>query len=233
MTTADTKTASQEYIEWNVDLSVPITVSGGSLPFSDTPMVGVKRMMFERRGDEIARRATSCVRYAQGSSFKPHSHPGGEEYIVLDGTFSDHNGDFTKGWYVRNPVGSTHAPFTKEGCEIFVKLSQVPSNEPDYFYLNTHEADWETIEDKHLQLQLWQSDIENTTLNQFKASYTSTVIKHDEVTEFFVLSGTAIINDVSYEHHSWMRFPAGTPITVSTTLGAVVYQKIGSGEVRI
>ncbi|CZF82927.1 ChrR Cupin-like domain protein [Grimontia celer] len=231
--TTDTKTASQEYIEWNVDLSAPISIKGGSLPFSDTPMVGVKRMMFERRGDEIARRATSCVRYAPGSSFKPHSHPGGEEYVVLEGTFSDQNGDFTKGWYVRNPVGSTHAPFTKEGCEIFVKLSQVPSTEPDYFYLNTNEADWTSVSELHKTLSLWDSDLEETSLNQLKAGYQSTEETFDKVVEYFVLSGSATINGTQYEHHSWMRFPANTPVTIATNSGAMIYRKIGAGEVRV
>jgi anti-sigma factor ChrR (cupin superfamily) len=43
---------------------------------------------------------------------------------VLEGTFSDEQGDYPAGSYVRNPVGSRHAPFSREGCTIFVKLHQ-------------------------------------------------------------------------------------------------------------
>lgn len=74
----------------------------------------------------MARRATSIVTYEPGSSFSSHTHAFGEEFYVLEGTFSDQSGDYSKGWYVRNPVKSAHAPFSKEGTKIFVKLAQMP-----------------------------------------------------------------------------------------------------------
>lgn len=77
-------------------------------------MPGVQRRMLERDGKEVAR-ATSIVRYAPGSAFSAHTHGGGEEYIVLDGVFSDEHGDFGPGTYVRNPVGSSHTPIAKKG----------------------------------------------------------------------------------------------------------------------
>lgn len=76
----------------------------------------------------MARRATSIVTYEPGSSFSAHVHAFGEEYFVLEGTFSDQSGDYPKGWYVRNPVKSAHAPFSKEGTKIFVKLAQMPKD---------------------------------------------------------------------------------------------------------
>ena len=62
--------------------------------------------MLERQGAESGR-ATSVVRYAPGSDFAAHTHTGGEEFIVLDGVFSDDSGDYSAGSYVRNPVGSS------------------------------------------------------------------------------------------------------------------------------
>lgn len=44
--------------------------------------------MLDRLGGEKAR-ATSIVRYAPDSQFSPHFHPGGEEVLVLSGTFSE------------------------------------------------------------------------------------------------------------------------------------------------
>jgi anti-sigma factor ChrR (cupin superfamily) len=35
---------------------------------------------------------------------------GGEEFLVLEGTFSDERGDYPRGSYVRNPPGTAHAP---------------------------------------------------------------------------------------------------------------------------
>jgi len=77
-----------------------------------SPEAGVDRIMLDRIGDEVAR-ATSIVRYASGSSFARHEHAKGEEFLVLEGIFSDDSGDYPAGFYVRNPPGSGHAPFSK------------------------------------------------------------------------------------------------------------------------
>lgn len=65
--------------------------------------------MLDRMGDEVAR-ATSIVRYAPGSEFSPHTHDGGEEFIVLEGVFQDEHGDYPAGTYVRNPPTTAHRP---------------------------------------------------------------------------------------------------------------------------
>jgi len=79
--------------------------------------------MLDRVGDEVAR-ATSIVRYEPGSRFSGHTHDLGEEFLVLDGVFMDEHGHYPAGAYVRNPPGSSHTPYTEEGCTIFVKLRQ-------------------------------------------------------------------------------------------------------------
>jgi len=94
-----------------------------ALSWVPSPEPGVDRKMLERDGGEIAR-ATSIVRYARGSSFHAHVHDRGEEFLVLSGTFSDEHGDYPEGTYVRNPPGSKHSPFSRDGCIIFVKLRQ-------------------------------------------------------------------------------------------------------------
>ena len=70
--------------------------------------------MLDRRGEEVAR-ATSLVSYAPGSHFERHIHDGGEEILVLEGTFSDEQGDYPTGTYLRNPVGSSHARPAQHG----------------------------------------------------------------------------------------------------------------------
>lgn len=97
----------------HADLSQRVVVESESLDWVDSPMVGVQRRMLERDGEEVAR-ATSIVRYAPDSHFSAHTHGGGEEFLVLEGIFSDEYGDYPAGTYIRNPVGSTHTPFSKE-----------------------------------------------------------------------------------------------------------------------
>ncbi|MDX1737389.1 MAG: cupin domain-containing protein, partial [Alphaproteobacteria bacterium] len=108
----------------NHDLSQRVVLDTNKLEWSETRMNGVARRMLDRDGAESGR-ATSIVRFEKDSYFEAHTHPGGEEFLVLEGIFSDETGDYGPGSYVRNPIGSSHKPFTKEGCTIFVKLWQM------------------------------------------------------------------------------------------------------------
>lgn len=112
----------------HADRRMPVSVQADALDWTPSPLAGVERRFLEREGAEVAR-ATSLVRYAPGSRFTAHTHALGEEYLVLDGVFSDEHGDFAAGSYVRNPPGSRHAPFTDTGCTIFVKLRQMDPHE--------------------------------------------------------------------------------------------------------
>jgi len=106
-----------------------------------SPCPGVWRHRLDRIGGELAR-ATSIVRYAPGSQFSEHTHGGGEEFLVLDGVFSDEHGDYPAGTYVRNPPGSKHTPFTREGCTIFAKLWQFSPGDAQKVVLDTNTASW-------------------------------------------------------------------------------------------
>jgi hypothetical protein len=90
----------------------------------------------DRVGDEVAR-ATSIVRYAVGSAFSPHTHGGGEEFLVLEGVFQDEHGDYPVGSYVRNPPQSRHTPRSDPGCVLFVKLHQFDPNDRQHVRLDT------------------------------------------------------------------------------------------------
>jgi anti-sigma factor ChrR (cupin superfamily) len=106
-----------------------------------SPMKGVRRRMLDRVGGEVAR-ATSLVRYAPDSVFARHVHGGGEEFLVLEGTFSDEHGDYPAGTYVRNPPGSGHAPYSREGCTLFVKLWQFARGDSRPVRIDTRTAEW-------------------------------------------------------------------------------------------
>jgi hypothetical protein len=53
------------------------------------------------------------------------SHGGGEEILVLEGVFSDEQGDYPAGTFMSNPVGSSQVPFIETGCTILVKRHQM------------------------------------------------------------------------------------------------------------
>jgi len=108
----------------NLSLVAVVANPQDDLEWIPSPSPGVFRKMLDRDGEEVAR-ATSLVRYDPDSHFPQHTHYGGEEFLVVSGVFSDEHADYTKGTYVRNPIGSSHAPFVKPGCVILVKLRQM------------------------------------------------------------------------------------------------------------
>lgn len=123
------ETGELPVLRTNHDLQSNARVNCATAPWVASPAVGVRRMVLERDGGEMTTRATSVVAYQPGSRFAAHSHPKGEEIWVLSGVFSDGSGHYPAGSYLRNPPGSAHAPFSDEGCLIFVKLQQFDADD--------------------------------------------------------------------------------------------------------
>ncbi len=81
---------------------------------------------------------TALVRWAPDTTFNSHHHFGGEEIFVLEGTFSDENGDYPEGTWLRSPHWSRHTPYSKTGCTILVKTGHLPI--PDGWYESARRA---------------------------------------------------------------------------------------------
>lgn len=69
---------------------------------------------------------TALVHWAPGTFFNKHLHFGGEEILVLQGTFQDEYGDYPSGTWIRSPHMSSHQPYSEPGCLIFVKVGHLP-----------------------------------------------------------------------------------------------------------
>lgn len=123
----------------HADLTLPALSLPRPREWVPSPLPGVERQMLERDGGEVAR-ATSLVRYAAGSRFDAHAHALGEEFLVLEGVFSDASGHHRPGTYVRNPPGSSHAPWSEGGCIIFVKLRQSDPADLSRVVVDTRDA---------------------------------------------------------------------------------------------
>ena len=76
--------------------------------------------LYEFNNEQIA-----LVKWEANTVFQPHTHIGGEEIFVLEGTFEDEFGKYPQGTWLRNPPNSIHTPFTNEGCIIFVKTGHL------------------------------------------------------------------------------------------------------------
>jgi anti-sigma factor ChrR (cupin superfamily) len=70
--------------------------------------------------------STALVRWAPDTRFNTHTHPGGEEILVLQGLFHDEHGEYPTGTWLRSPRSSRHTPFTgAEGALIYVKVGHL------------------------------------------------------------------------------------------------------------
>lgn len=211
----------------HADLSQRAVVNSNTLDWVDSPLPGVQRRMLERDGEEVAR-ATSIVRYEPGSYFDAHTHSGGEEFLVLDGVFSDEMGDFPKGMYVRNPVGSKHKPHTDGGTTILVKLQQFDPDDQEYVRIDTASAEWHPgLVDGISVLPLHQYKDEQVALVKWEPNTHFPEHVHEKGEEIFVLSGTFADDLGTYEEGTWIRNPAGTNHRPYTDTGCVLYVKTG------
>lgn len=182
--------------------------------------------MLDRVGAEKAR-ATSIVRYAPDSWFPRHRHPGGEEILVLSGTFSEGDVHYPAGWYLRNPPGSSHQPFSKDGAMIFVKLRQMTRDETQAVRIDTHDpAAWKQDGGREI-CPLFSDDVERVYLERVAPG---DALFGDSVAgaELLVLTGEIIAGDRVFARGGWMRLPEGAyPEIVAGELGATAYLKIG------
>jgi anti-sigma factor ChrR (cupin superfamily) len=77
--------------------------------------------LHEFEGEHVA-----LVKWAPNTQFKAHQHWGGEEILVIAGTFYDEHGSYPAGTWLRSPHMSQHTPFTKEdGAWIYVKTGHL------------------------------------------------------------------------------------------------------------
>ncbi|MEE4705386.1 cupin domain-containing protein [Pseudomonas alliivorans] len=210
----------------NSDFSRRAFVAPHKYEWVSSPQNGVERVMLDRVGAEKAR-ATSIVRYAPDSYFPHHMHPGGEEILVLAGTFSEDDEHYPAGWYLRNPPDSGHRPSSCEGATIFVKLQQMRDDEAQHVRIDTSDPNnWLRHGDREI-CPLFSDQSEEVCLIRLPASEAllSTPVQGAEL---LVLEGEVVVSERSFTSGSWVRTPAGEipPITAGEQ-GATVYLKTG------
>ena len=75
-------------------------------------------------GGAEADKEVYLIRFGPGSRSHPHIHQGSEEFLVLDGELTDHDGMvFQTGDFVRFEPGSEHWSFSEKGCTLLVILA--------------------------------------------------------------------------------------------------------------
>ena len=211
----------------NADFSQRIVIRPDDYDWVKSPAAGVERMMLDRIGDEVAR-ATTIVRFAPESYFEAHTHGGGEEFFVLEGVFSDETGDYPAGTYVRNPIGTSHKPHTKEGCTILVKLHQFDPSDTAQFHINTKAAVFEPGQAKGVSvLPLHSAVNEEVRLVRFAPGACAAAHSHPGGEEIFVLDGTLRDEHGTYPAGTWLRNPDMSEHRPFSDEGCLIYMKSG------
>jgi anti-sigma factor ChrR (cupin superfamily) len=212
----------------NADFSQRIVIRPEDYRWVDSPMPGVRRMMLDRIGDEVAR-ATSLVRYAPNSKFSPHVHGGGEEFFVLDGEFADEHRTYPAGCYVRNPIGTRHTPRVGElGCVLFVKLHQFDMEDDLPVVLDTRAANWLPSAPGLEVMPLHQFRDERVVLIRWAPNTSLANHTHRRGEEAFVIQGCFYDQYGAYPAGSWTRYPDQSSHDAFTRdEGALLYLKSG------
>jgi anti-sigma factor ChrR (cupin superfamily) len=211
----------------NGDLSVRVAMDTTAMPWTGSPSGSVWRKRVHLVGPAESGQVTSVVRYEPSATFPAHDHPDGEEILVLEGVFSDEHGDWPAGTFLLNPEGFRHAPFSRAGCLLFVKLRQFAGRERSHVVVDTHALPWQRtsrpgVARKELYRQPGFSD--RVFLEQWTADMDG-VASYAEGAELFVLEGEFFDEAGTYAAGCWLRFPAGARYRPRTARGCTLYVK--------
>lgn len=209
-------------MEIRADLNQTAHLSNEDFEWHASPLPGVERVLLDRVGGEVAV-ATSIVRYAPGAKFDPHAHALGEEFIVLDGVFSDEHGDYPVGSYIRNPPGTSHTPHSDPGCVIFVKLRQFDDQD-----LTPITAQMPTHAEGSGAHQLYRYGDEVVSYVQVPAGERFAFAASYYVRELLILQG-----ELDWQQEvthrlgpwSWIRMAPGNPLRVNAVTPCLLFSK--------
>ncbi|NIR97675.1 MAG: hypothetical protein GWO39_05960, partial [Gammaproteobacteria bacterium] len=209
----------------NADFGRRVVMDTNKMTWQASPSPTVWRKRLDLVGGESGR-VTSLVRYDANSSFPEHGHPEGEEILVLKGTLSDEHGEYPAGTYLLNPPGFRHAPFSRGGCTIFVKLRQFGGGRRDHVVVDTRTAKWVPGPVPGVDaLPLYRSASHPETMELLHFSRGVASPRHDcpGGSEVFVLEGVVEDDEASYPAGVWLRLPDGNECALRSSEGCTLY----------
>ncbi len=190
----------------NMQFQQRLVIESQNLDWQASPSPLVQRKPLEREAKESGH-TTSLVKYLPQACFTSHPHPQGEEIFVLDGIFSDENGDYPAGTYLRNPALSKHTPYSNEGCTLFVKLNQFKTGDDEAIRVNTQKTPWLAGIGGLQVMPLHEFEGEHTALVKWPAGEKFQPHRHFGGEEIMVLSGEFRDEHGNYPKHTWIRSP--------------------------
>jgi anti-sigma factor ChrR (cupin superfamily) len=214
----------------NADLGRRVVLDTTRMEWEPSPSGTVWRKPLYRQGGELGP-VTSLVRYAPGGAFAEHAHPEGEEILVLDGVFSDEQGDYPAGTFLMSPHGSRHAPRSRPGCTLFVRLRQYPGADRPRLVEDAHaDGGWRPglVEGLSVRPLYAQGGYpENVALVRWAPGTRFQHHTHWGGEEILVLEGEFADEHGRYPEGTWIRSPHGSQHTPFSEKGCLIYVRVG------
>ncbi len=211
---------------YNLDYSKRLVFDTSKKSMEPSNLPGVDRIPLERERAESGI-TTSVVRYEAGATFSDHVHPGGEEIFVLEGEFADEFGSYPAGTYIRNPPGSLHSSFSRDGCKLFVKLNQFQTGDSKKIVVNTIDKEWLPGYGDLKVMPLAEYGTESTALVKWPAGAAFVPHTHFGGEEIFVLEGIFIDENGEYPTGTWIRSPHLSNHDPFVNEGCTILVKVG------
>ena len=214
----------------NGDLSVYIATDTNGMEWQPSPSGTVVRKRLHLVGGSESGQVTSLVRYLPGASFPAHDHPEGEEIFVIEGVFSDHLGDAGPGSHLLNPEGFRHAPYSAEGCLIFVKLRQYAGDDRPHQRTEANVMPWSPRADSKIEEKILFDDErfpEQIRLERWPVRASGGAQHFKGGAEIYIVEGSLRDRESTHEAGTWLRLPPGASFEAQSELGCVLYVKDG------
>jgi len=210
----------------NMDFDRKVVIETHLQDWKASPSPGVWRKPLAREEAERGH-TTSIVRFEPGSYFARHEHPLGEEILVLEGIFSDEHGDYGPGTYLRNPPGSGHSPFSRDGCVLFVKLDHFAPDDTAEVRIDTRNTRWLPGQGQLQVMPLHDFRGEHVALVKWPAGERFQPHRHFGGEEILVLSGEFRDEFGGYPAGTWLRSPHMSQHHPYVDEDTVIWVKVG------
>lgn len=201
-------------------------VDSAAMDWVASPAAGIWRKRLDHVGPPEAGRVTSIVRFDAGARFPYHGHPEGEEILVLEGTWADEHGIYPAGSHLLNPEGHGHAPWSDDGCTLFVKLRQYAGRDRQTTATDSAGMDWSpgSVDGLEVKPLYGQAGFPETIrLVRFAPGARVPHHAHPGGEEAFVLAGSVSDENGSYAKGTWVRYPVGSAHSAWSDEGCLLY----------
>ena len=212
----------------NAEFNQRVVLRPADRQWVESPEPGMQRQWLELVGSGEVGRATLLVRLAPGTRLPARQHAGGEEVLVLEGSFADEHGRYGSGCYLRQPIGSVSAPHSDAGCVLLVKHFQFADEDIARVVLETRTAEWEQgLVDGLRILPLHSHGTEHVALVNWEPGTAFRRHRQWGGEEIFVLQGVFEDARGRYPAGSWLRLPDSEEHAPFSREGCLLYVKTG------